>query len=574
MRAALPDAGPFYVMPQKPGKAGLRANTAWHEHLAYFGWHRVAAEHPPPWHTNPFNGIKVAAPERPWWRIPDFDPQLGDIKTVWEASRFDWVLCFAQLAAQGEGAALAKLNRWLADWCSHNPAYCGPNWKCGQEASIRVMHLAFAALLMRQHRQAAAALQKLVEAHLKRIAPTIQYAIAQDNNHGTSEAAALFIGGSWLALLGEEEGRRWARTGRKWLENRAARLIEPDGSFSQYSVNYHRVMLDTYSMAEYWRREQDLPEFSPTLYRRLRNATHWLYHMVQMESGDAPNMGANDGARLLPLSDTDYRDFRPSVQLAMALFLGRRAYAGESDWNTPLQWLNIPIPRQLAEPPGWVQFGDGGYSLLRQENAFAVLRFPNFRFRPSQADALHVDLWVVGQNLLRDAGTYGYNAGDEITKYFSGTASHNTVQFDDRDQMPRLGRFLFGAWLKTTEVTPVRAQNGVVNAAAGYRDYLGADHHRSIELSSTQLMVRDRVSGFEHKAVLRWRLYPADWRVNGGEVTNGVHQLVVTSDVPIERMELTQGCESRYYLQKTQLPVIEIEIRQPGSLTTRFKFAA
>ena len=37
-----------------------------------------------------------------------------------------------------------------------------------------------------------------VAAHLQRIAATKRYAQAQDNNHLTSEAAALFIGGSWL----------------------------------------------------------------------------------------------------------------------------------------------------------------------------------------------------------------------------------------------------------------------------------------------------------------------------------------------------------------------------------------
>ena len=66
-----------------------------------------------------------------------------------------------------------------------------------------------------------------------------------------------------------------------------------------------------------------------------------------------------------------------------------------------------------------------------------------FRFRPSQADAMHVDLWVKDQNLLSDAGTYSYNTDARWLKYFPGTQSHNTVQFDDRDQMPRLGRFLF-----------------------------------------------------------------------------------------------------------------------------------
>ena len=42
----------------------------------------------------------------------------------------------------------------------------------------------------------------MITLHLVRIAATLPYAIAQDNNHGTSEAAALFIGGAWLDATG------------------------------------------------------------------------------------------------------------------------------------------------------------------------------------------------------------------------------------------------------------------------------------------------------------------------------------------------------------------------------------
>jgi len=539
--------------------------------LSYFGWHTTQHQAPPNWHQNPFNSETVQA-NLPWWQIPDFDQNLGDIKTVWEASRFDWVIHFSQQAAQGNETALNNLNHWLSDWCTHNPAYYGVNWKCGQEASIRVMHLAFAALLLQQHQQASPALQTLIKAHLQRIAPTIHYAIAQDNNHGTSEAAALFIGGSWLNQLGDNAGLKWQNLGRKWLENRAKRLIEADGSFSQYSVNYHRVMLDTYSMAEHWRQCLNLPPFSAPLYQQLQRATHWLYHMVQAETGDAPNLGANDGARLLPLSNTDYRDYRPSVQLAMALFCQQDAYGKDGSWNESLHWLNIPVPQQQVKPPPSMHFPDGGYSVLRKSNAFVLLRIPNFRFRPSQADALHVDLWLNGENLLRDAGTYSYNAGDEITRYFGGTASHNTIQFDNRDQMPRLSRFLFGEWLTAQDITPVHETDNTVIAAAGYRDYQKAYHHRTVSLSFQRLSVTDKVADFKHKAILRWRLQPGEWQIDGLTISNGKHHLSIHSTAPIIRFEIIQGWESRYYLQQTALPALEIEIHQAAELTTEYHF--
>ncbi|WGZ96014.1 MAG: heparinase II/III-family protein [Candidatus Thiothrix putei] len=568
IRAQLPIDDTFFT-PFTP--RGGRVGDGGEYPLTYFGWHTTQHRAPPNWHQNSFNSVTAQA-NLPWWQIPDFDPKLGDIKTVWEASRFDWVIHFAQQALQGNETALDNLNHWLSDWCTHNPAYYGVNWKCGQETSIRVMHLAFAALLLQQHQQASPALQTLIKAHLQRIAPTIHYAIAQDNNHGTSEAAALFIGGSWLHYLGDSDGKKWQRLGIKWLENRAKRLIEVDGSFSQYSVNYHRVMLDTYSMAEHWRRCLNLPTFSAQLYQQLQRATNWLYQMTQAETGDAPNLGANDGARLLPLNDIDYRDFRPAVQLAMALFCHRWVYSSKGDLKTPLHWLGIPIPQTLTEPPRSIHFANGGYSLMRQGNHFALLRFPCFRFRPSQADALHVDLWVAGQNLLRDAGTYSYNAGDETTQYFGGTASHNTIQFDDRDQMPRLSRFLFGEWLKANDVIPVHEQHGIVSTAAGYCDYQGAAHHRTVTLSINTLSIKDTVSGFTHKAVLRWRLQPSTWVLDESGISNGNHRITIRSSVPILRMEITQGWESRYYLQKTTLPVLEVEIHQAGELTTEYHF--
>lgn len=39
------------------------------------------------WHINPITNVEVDKNVK-WYRIPDFDPVRGDIKAVWEASRF------------------------------------------------------------------------------------------------------------------------------------------------------------------------------------------------------------------------------------------------------------------------------------------------------------------------------------------------------------------------------------------------------------------------------------------------------------------------------------------------------
>lgn len=542
--------------------------------LQYFGWSPMSAAAPPDWHRNCLTGVRVADPGRPWWQIGDFDTGVGDIKTVWEASRFDWVVHFALRARNGDGSALATLDHWLRDWVTHNPAYRGPNWKCGQEASIRVMHLAVAALLLQHDARLSQALVALLRQHMERIAPTVAYAIGQDNNHGTSEAAALLIGGSWLERAGVEHGASWHRAGRALLAERAARLVADDGSFSQHSVNYHRLLLDTLTLAEVWRRRCGLASLDPAVTDRAKRATHWLHAMTDEATGDAPNLGANDGANLLPLTASAYRDHRPSVQLAAAVWLQRDAYPAPGPWHAMLSTLAIPPVPAPMDVRASAVFDDGGYAVLhrRAQSAMAVLRYPRYRFRPSHADALHVDLWVDHRNVLRDGGSFGYAAERQWQDYFTGMASHNTIQFDDREPMPRLGRFLWGAWLQTRRREPLVAGVDVTAVGAGYRDWRGATHDRHVSLADGSLTITDRIGTFEERAVMRWRLAPSAWSLSGTTLTDGRHVVRVSSDVPLTRVELVQGWESREYLRRTELPVLEVEVTRPGTITTVYSW--
>lgn len=556
---------PFFRTSERAGAAPV-PNTCWNENLWWFGAHRQPLpDGPPDWFANPFSSQAFAGTGSDWWRIPDF--ASGDIKGVWELSRFDWVVAWATCAAHGDAAALTRLNDWLADWGERNPPYKGPNWKCGQEASIRVMHLALAALVLGQTRRPEPGLIALLRVHLQRIAPTISYAVGQQNNHATSEAAALFIGGS--LLVGHDlRAPGWMAKGRRWLENRAKVLIASDGSFSQQSVTYHRLMLDSYSLAEAWRRAHELPGFSDALLVRLRAATRWLEALTIAQNGDAPNLGSNDGAQLMPLCGCDYRDFRPSVQLAAALFDGRSAF-GPGEWDVPLRWLGVE-PGQKGARPGSNSLDDGGYHLLRSGDAFALLRYPRYRTRPGQADALHLDLWVGGENLLRDAGSYSYNAADSA--WFRGTSAHNTVTFDNCDQMPRLGRFLFGAWLQAEDVELVRTEAETVRAAAAYRDYKGAKHHRAVALSCDHLVCMDTLSGSFQTACLRWRLAPGDWALDGQRLQGNGVSLMIGCDGAALQLGLTEAAESRYYQKRQNIPVLEIRVDQPCRIETKVIF--
>lgn len=558
-------SGPFFTVPTAT-RAIPRPPNAWVNETLAFGWNRGPIGGIPDWHRNVITKAPAPRATAPWWEIPDFDPAIGDVKTVWELSRFDWVMALAQHARAGTPGMLERLNAWLADWCAKNPPYHGPNWKCGQESSIRVMHLAAAALVL-DDVEALPATRALVALSLRRIAPTIAYAIGQDNNHGTSEAAALFIGGSWLGA----DGSAWRDQGRRLLENRVARLFAPDGSFSQYSVTYHRLALDTLNLAELWRRRVGEAPFSEQLRARARAATEWLRAMTDERTGDAPNVGANDGANLLALTDADYRDFRPAVHLAEAVWWERSAFGGDATSRDHAQWLGVATPSASAPPlPAHARFNVGGYVVLRRGSARVMLRYPRFQFRPAHADPLHLDLSIAGVNILRDGGTFSY-ADAEAMSYFPGIAAHNTAQFDGREPMPRLGRFLWGDWLKSGEIRGPATTDGVTTTSAEYTDTGGATHRREIELLDDRIRVTDALSGRFHRAVVRWRLAPGPWSLSGKVASDGKHTLAFESDAPAQA-RLSVGWESRYYLQRERIPVLEIEVNRPARVVSEYSW--
>jgi hypothetical protein len=239
-----------------------------------------------------------------------------------------------------------------------------------------------------------------------------------------------------------------------------------------------------------------------------------------------------------------------------------------------LYWLELNTDHFAANQAnrGSYLFADGGYATLIAEDAWLMLRVPTDRFRPSQADGMHLDIWVEGEVLACDAGTYSYNCDPHWLEYFGGGAAHNTIQFDGRDQMPRLSRFLFGAWLRA-DMLEFDARERVV--AARYRDYLNAKHFRRVQLlPKGGCTVTDIVDGFRARAVIRWRLRPqgGPWVLANGVWRSGSVSVEVSSSVPIERMEIVEGWESTHYGVKTRVPVIEAEIREPGSITTCFKW--
>ncbi|MCZ6672618.1 MAG: alginate lyase family protein [Verrucomicrobia bacterium] len=576
--------GQFFEVPSKLTSPLLQER--WLEDLhgkaqrlleGYFEYYRATelfVQSPPRWFSDPFNQ-SCFAEKRMHWAHPEFGrrSQNSDIKTFWEVSRFSWLTVLTRAyVASHHSAYLETLNAWLSDWISQNPLNIGPNWVCGQEASIRVFHLLLSAYLLQSFERPTETLRLCIEQHCWKISSNIGYGIAQNNNHGLNEAAALYMAGAWLSRVSPVDSpaqrnyRDWEKQGFRWLENRIQKLIFSDGGFCQRSPIYHRLVVDVLNLVRFFQTKLQLADFSPSVTTRIRMAIAWLYFLTEPETGDMPNFSDNDGTLVFPLSSSSLRDFRSTTQLGTALFYGKRAYPQGGPYDEPLEWLGLANELQALEqfkefPISKHHSGKlekSGLVILQGKNAWGVISTPTPVFRPAHADALHLDLWAGSKNVLRDLGSYTYHDLD-WRDYFSGTGAHNTVEFDGRDQMPRLGKCLYGAWTQMETNSEIVDGDNAVTWSGSYVDFKGARHQRTITVYSHSWRIIDTCSGFRTMATLRWHLAPGLWRLEGNRCIGEHIELIVTCSRPVARLELVPGWEASSYQSKTPIPVLETE---------------
>lgn len=420
----------------------LRAARLLDGRLRYFGHLELEAGAPPAWHRNPLTG-EESDPHLHWSRVPDH--ACGDIKLVWEPSRFGFVYDLVRAEARHPHPAWGHTFwLWLRHWARHNQPNRGANWKCGQEAAVRLWAWCFGlyAFLPQASPQDLMLLARMVHFTARRIEGNISYALEQQNNHGINEALGLWLAGALFPEL--QLAAHWEEKGRRLFEEQVARLFYPDGAFSQHSATYQRFVLQAGLAALALARRQGR-EFSPATRQTLRRAWEWLVGLLDRESGQLPNYGSNDGAVLHQLTDCAYRDFRPVVQAGALFFTGRRELPVGA-WDEEALWLlgedclaaeshpsQIPVS---AEAPGDCR-------VLRGQEGMAMLRCGRPRFRMTQADMLHLDIWWRGINLAQDPGTYSYNLPPPWDNALAASRHHNTVTVDGEEQAHRLGRFLW-----------------------------------------------------------------------------------------------------------------------------------
>ncbi len=539
-----------------------QANDACRGKLLGFSSLELDYGYPIDWQKNPLTGERVDA-RRKWYEIPDFDNARGDIKVVWEASRFShfFLLARAYLLTEDESYVRAYAEQITA-WLEANPYSYGANFKCGQECALRMLscllvYPVFAPLLTETD---LARIRELIHRSYRKILSNFSYAYkCQNNNHTLSELAGM-IAGAWCCH--DDRRMKWAY---KTLDRVIDAQFTEDGGYIQQSFNYQRVALQDMEAILKMRETTGLSPSEHSLEKLRKSAL--LMYQCQDVSGDMPNYGSNDGALIFPVTSCGYRDFTPCIHTVYALLTGRRLYDGGLH-DEELLWLG-PNGATLSEREVFLrvssQFPKAGLYTLRGDRFWLMLAA---KTTINHMDQNHIDVWVDGQNILCDSGTYSY--ADELGRRLFSTGAHNTLLCSGREQINRVGAFaVYGQPTLGYTSADAHSISTEITFSSGYT------HRRAVRLLPEGFEVRDEwnaADGVSHKGVpaahILFHTPAAPLRQSDTEVRlQDICRLVTETPVQME-----ETVRSLYYLRQEPITCLSVPAEQQASTTTKILF--
>ena len=472
----------------------------------FFNKTKIDLGHDYDWITNPLTNHKYDI-DKHWSEIQDLSTNDGDIKYVWEKARFSFIYDVIRYDYHFEEDQSQFIFDQIEDFIDKNPINQGPNYKCSQEISIRVLNWTFALYYFKDSKY-------LTDGLFEKIMHTIYWQIhhvyqnisfsrfSVRNNHAITETLMLYLSNKLFPFF--PNVNKWGKKGKAWFEKEIEYQIYPDGTFLQFSMNYHRVLIQLLTWGIQLSKLYN-DTFKKVIYVRAEKSLNFLDVCSDPISGKLPNYGSNDGSLFFKLTNEDYRVYRSQLDDLRAVLKGTTNFNSKSPF-----WYGIQPKNKNSEKISKLnEFKNSGYYIIQDGNTKTFIRCGSYKDRPYQSDNLHIDIWIDGTNVLRDSGSFQYNTSKELIHYFNGSEGHNTISINGNDQMQKGDRFIWNYWVKYAKANLTELQNTFVfeGEIKGYQ-HLGSNilHHRMVTKSKglNEWIVKDIITGIENKTSFQY----------------------------------------------------------------------
>ncbi len=378
-------------------------------------------------------------------------------------------------------------------------------------------------------------------------------------NHRTLELYSIFL----AAVVFPEfrDARKWLEFSITALTDNAQSDILPDGVHCELSTFYHHTVLKNFLAVKQLAVDNRI-DFPPAFDQQLQKALEFSL-WVHKPDGTIPSLSDGDTGsfhELLKLGYQLYGD--PRLQFAATFGQSGQAPKVRSRW-----------------------FPDGGYAILRSAWESGGNRrkghYLIFDCGPLGAgnhghlDVLNIELAAFGHSLIVDPGRYTYDESGDINwrARFRGTAAHNTVEVDGKNQgryeySPRHGKYrILGphpepqlkAFVTTRDFDYV---HGLVRS----HEYPAAHHRKILFAAREYWLICDFLkSDLIHDYHLRFHLSPNAWGKMATSTTPHGYfcdspNLLVVHVEAHAKFQVEKGYFSPAYGVKFPVPVLRYDL--------------
>jgi hypothetical protein len=501
-------------------------------------------------------------------RIPYLDfARSGDHKIIWELNRHQHLVAMLQadlLCPRPE--LLTDAFSQLESWLDQNPVCRGINWASALEVAFRALSWIWIQHLAgdRMPRPLRSRWLLALYHHGCYLEHNLSIYFSP-NTHLQGEALALHALG---VLFGVE---RWRETGASLMRRMMHDHVNRDGGHFEQSSYYHVYATDMFLF------HAVLQPPDQAYADSLRLMARYLWALAG--SGAMPLFGDDDGGRLFfPFGDR--ARFARGTLAACASFLGDTPSHGDPAdldeiavfWLGNHAQVRPPAARasEIFPDTGIATMVDGDTEVIASTRAFGRGGAGH-----SHAHSLHFTLRHAGDAVLIDPGTYTYVSDPVWRERFRGTAAHNTLRIDGRDQADPAGPFRWSN-LPATEILNFQNQHPWrLRARCRYRDVC---HDREMIFAEGVLWIIDRVSGpGRHRIEQFWHPAGSVERLADGSIQLPGNMRLILEDGRKAEIEqggdygwqspapgVKQACPLIRYTVETELPHVMIAAFDPS----------
>jgi hypothetical protein len=441
---------------------------------------------------------------------------IGDARTNWELNRhFQFALLAKNYYVSKDKACLAELTELFNDWNEKNPFLWGIAWTSVMEAAIRASNWTYTYCFLED--AAAGEIKEKLRIGIINMTDYVarhysRYSSA--NNHLLIEAYCL--GQSGILF----DYKPWLDLALSLLARELARQNHADGVNKEQSLFYQSFGMEAFGLTLRLLQKNNLkvPEtWTPLLTKMCRFVAD-----CQGTHGETVEFGDSDNSKILDLTGGEWDYYRYVLSLFSHLLPERYDNLEHIQENTAWLFAADETENARQKPPyttpANVCYREGGLTILRNGDRRALIGIDHGELgfgrlaAHGHADALSFQMYLDGEALFIDPGTYIYHCDRESRDDFRRTRNHNTATVGDRDQSQMLGAFLWGKRAKCT-LLDYKTAGENIELTAEHDGYAPEIHRRTFAFNGhDELRIKDNFKTNAPKEI-HFILAPL-WKIN------------------------------------------------------------